>query len=650
MASVQQRMNATLLMPATAALLLGACLSAQAQTPATVRFSSAEYATTEGYWGPLIWVEVVGPVPTNATVALSITGGTAAWEDFSLRPESITFAAGSASVSNVVQIMVHADGLREGTEWFTVALTNLTGGLTLGTPATAEVVIEDNPRQNPPHLDLDFDPGFVRSRTVLIQPDGRIIAATFGVGEDGMRVVRLLPDGSADPTWKTCRLGYVERLALQPNGQGLVVISEGVRERINRLNSDGSLDPHFRVDLPEWEYVNALAVQPDGRILVCGGGLRRFNPDGSEDPSFQSADGGELVLSSPEGRIFVGSSLGLTCLQADGAVDPEFAPHPELTSVRQFALQPDGKLVVLSYDTLIRLGKDGQPDANFTSRELPISGPYSSLVLAPDGKIWLLCPNTLLRLLPDGRTDADWWPSQLTTGPAGTWESRPRLLPAADGNLLVHGWYEFINGQRRRGLAKLLVNAPAQRCEVDAGSAVVLENAGRAAVRLVRCGDVSLPFTVAWRTEGGTAIPGGDYRPANGTLTFPSHESLGSIEVELFDNDLPDNDRTVRLSLEIPGAANPALPAVEFTIANDDLGFPPGGIRRLANGQWYLRATGCPISWDYGYVQAQHSADLRTWESASTDQLFFPFPETVISASANYDFFRLVLVPWASFR
>ena len=97
-----------------------------------------------------------------------------------------------------------------------------------------------------------------------------------------------------------------EDVALQPDGK---VVAAGELQDgrsswyfgVFRYNADGSLDTSFgsggwtAVDLGSFEHPRAVAVQPDGRIVVAGEtdcetarcfAAMRFNPDGSIDTSF----------------------------------------------------------------------------------------------------------------------------------------------------------------------------------------------------------------------------------------------------------------------------------------------------------------------------------------------------------------------------
>ena len=122
--------------------------------------------------------------------------------------------------------------------------------------------------------------------------------------------------------------GVVIALATQPDGKLLVGGSFGQlggapRNDLGRFNSDGSLDATFNPGVSG--EVFTLVVQPDGKILVggsftmLGGGgqgtvprqnIGRLNADGSIDPTFDPGTDGlvEALALQPDGKILVGGS------------------------------------------------------------------------------------------------------------------------------------------------------------------------------------------------------------------------------------------------------------------------------------------------------------------------------------------------------
>ncbi|HEY5912057.1 MAG TPA: immunoglobulin domain-containing protein, partial [Verrucomicrobiae bacterium] len=199
---------------------------------------------------------------------------------------------------------------------------------------------------------LEGDEGCVYR--LAVQPDGKVIATGNFVGANGVPrrdLVRLNPDGSTDPSFNaTITPGrIVDAIALQANGQILIAgnfdqVNHRPRRNLARLNPDGTLDASFAPTLEggTHDFVKAIVVQPDGKILVGGNfssansqpryHVARLNPDGSVDPTFIPAflplgDNslfGCLAL-QPDGKVLVGhescnAAVALRRLNSDGTL------------------------------------------------------------------------------------------------------------------------------------------------------------------------------------------------------------------------------------------------------------------------------------------------------------------------------------------
>ncbi|MBP6696175.1 MAG: T9SS type A sorting domain-containing protein, partial [Flavobacteriales bacterium] len=116
--------------------------------------------------------------------------------------------------------------------------------------------------------------------TVALQTDGRILVGGDFTSYEGVarnRIVRLNADGTVDPTFDP-GTGFndpVHALVIQPDGKILVggdftSFNGATRERIARLNADGSLDATFQPCEGFNDRVTDLVLQPDGRLLACG--------------------------------------------------------------------------------------------------------------------------------------------------------------------------------------------------------------------------------------------------------------------------------------------------------------------------------------------------------------------------------------------
>src|SRR5262249_23322193 len=131
---------------------------------------------------------------------------------------------------------------------------------------------------------------------IALQSDGRIlISGNFIYSNNGTRgyIARLQANGSLDPSFAAplglLRPGFGDNyaaLAIQPDGKIIVggyfiEALPGSATPILRLNSDGSRDAAFNVEQPigsglwacefsVFSDIAALALQPDGKIIVAG--------------------------------------------------------------------------------------------------------------------------------------------------------------------------------------------------------------------------------------------------------------------------------------------------------------------------------------------------------------------------------------------
>ena len=132
------------------------------------------------------------------------------------------------------------------------------------------------------------------------------------------------------------------------------------RNRIARLNPDGSVDAAFNPGAGADDDINAVAIQPDGRIVIGGffsqfngvsrSGIARLQTDGSLDTTFDPGTGVETLIVHPQvhavglhadGRIVIGGFFknvngvprdGIAQLDAGGSVDLTFNPGTGLQS------------------------------------------------------------------------------------------------------------------------------------------------------------------------------------------------------------------------------------------------------------------------------------------------------------------------------
>jgi uncharacterized delta-60 repeat protein len=365
-------------------------------------------------------------------------------------------------------------------------------------------------------LDTSFDPGLGPMvngtvNAVAIQGDGKIlIGGSFstynGVICNG--IARINTNGSLDTSFTSGMetYGVVNAIALQSDGKavlgGAFTTYSGVsRNRIVRVNGDGSLDSSFNPGAGASNRVLALAIQTGGKILLGGefatydGNSRnrftRINADGSFDGSFNPGGFGvtntvRAITLQSDGKIVIGGSfatynmntrLRIARLNADGSLDPAFGSGglgANNNDVNAVIVQSDGKVVIGgsftsvggSRNRIARLNTDGTTDASFN----PGSGfnsPVMTLALQSDGKIIVggnfasyntVSRNGIVRVNTNGALDLTFDSGTGTTGGPGGGDAFSTVNAAAlqsDGKVFIGGIFTKYNGVSRVGVARI---------------------------------------------------------------------------------------------------------------------------------------------------------------------------------------------------
>jgi uncharacterized delta-60 repeat protein len=383
-----------------------------------------------------------------------------------------------------------------------------------------------------------------------MQTDGKIIIGgefTSYNGTTRSRIARLNADGSIDANFNpvTGADNIVLTIAVQSNGKIIIggkfkSYNGTSRNRIVRLNTDGSLDATFNHGTGTSGMVSTIAVQPDGKIIIGGdftsyngtsrNNIARLNADGSLEGPFNSGTGSNTAVSDiafqADGKIIIGgvfSSYNSTSINfiarinADGSLDASFNPGTGANnSINATALQADGKIIIggnfTSYNStprnrIARLNADGSLDTTFS----PSTGAnrfFSTFAMQADRKIiigWQFFDYTdteiIVRLNADGNLDGTFNPG---TGPNGGVST---IAIQADGKIIIGGEFVSYNGTSRSKIARL--NAD--------GSLDPTFNPGTGANRdndrtAVRVDDIAIQ-------ADGKIIIGGGFTSYNGTVS-----------------------------------------------------------------------------------------------------------------------------------
>ena len=178
----------------------------------------------------------------------------------------------------------------------------------------------------------------------------------------------------------------------------------GSQARIARINSNGTIDGTFAPTLAysSTPFVNAVAIQPDGKILVGGQftsingitatRIARLQATGAVDMTFTANLNffPDVIRLQPDGKILVGGAFstvngqarkGLARLNANGSLDETFTPsldglEPDVLDIK---VDNSGKILIGGFFAGVngnakphfaRLNSNGTPDAACTPATL----------------------------------------------------------------------------------------------------------------------------------------------------------------------------------------------------------------------------------------------------------------------------------------
>jgi uncharacterized delta-60 repeat protein len=432
-------------------------------------------------------------------------------------------------------------------------------------------------------VDLTFNPGTGANGnvwTVATQPDGKVLIGGLFTSYNGTPrnyLARLNSDGSLDTTFLNTGIGAnsnVRAIAVQPDGKILIggdfnSYNGTPRARLARLNTDGSLDPNFDSGVVG-SNVFAVVVQPNGKILIGGtfglysGEVRsriaRINPDGSLDTTFDHSTGANsqvrAIAMQPDGKILIGGQFTfydditrnhIARLKTDGSLDTSFL-NPDIIGttgtganafVRTIELQPDGKILIggdfTTYNGtprnhLARINPDGTLDTTFN----PGTGADSvvgAVVVQPDTRILIAggftnyngTPrNRLARINSDGSLDPNFNPNSGANGEVRT------LMMQPEGKVLIGGDFSSVDVYTLTKIARL-------ENRVRPASSIILASTpnpsilGESVTFTATIAPITATGTIQFNIGGSTLVTSS---LANGVATYTTNLlALGTIQV-----------------------------------------------------------------------------------------------------------------------
>ena len=492
-------------------------------------------------------------------------------------------------------------------------------------------------------LDLSFNPGVGANgdvRALAIQADGKVVIAgdfTMVGGVPRAGIARLDANGTVDGTFSPGG-GFndsVRAVAIQP-GDGRILAAgyftgfDGAfRPRIARLNANGTLDPTFDPGAGADEYINALALQPDGKVVAVGGfttfnganrsRIVRLNPDGSVDYTINLGTGADNYVSTvalqTDRKIVIGGGF-----RSFDGVPRNFIARlagGDNYGSGEFAFSTAGYSVLENGTNLVVTVERRIGSSNFTSvaystadgtalafvHYVPVSG---TLFFGPGETR----ATFTVQVLDDIGTNANRMFSVVLSNPQGG----ARLGAPAQSAVTI------INDDSALGFSASFYSAAENQ-----GSNVV--------ITITRSGSTVGSVVVDFRTgTAGTATPGLDYLPQIAQILFTNGQSIATVTVPVVDDLLVEPNETVDLQLLNQAATYPAgnvsidVPTAILSIVDDD----------FSNGLITFSQPAYTVSERGGFATI---TVLRLGGSAGAASVFFSTgPGTVNPATAGADY------------
>jgi uncharacterized delta-60 repeat protein len=385
-------------------------------------------------------------------------------------------------------------------------------------------------------------------KAMAIQADGRIVVAgaTDVWGENDYVLARYNSNGSLDTSFDGDGIvvtdimddDYGYAIAIQADGKIVVAgysVTGGAYDfSLARYNSDGSLDPTFDgdgivvTDIGGNDWIRAMAIQADGRIVVAGAtdvwgendyALARYNSNGSLDTSFDGDgivvtdilvhDRGFAIAIQMDGKIVAagGSKTGsfydfsLARYNSNGSLDPTFDGDGIVVTdiggddvIYTMAIQADGRIVVAGSSTvwgendyaLARYNSNGSLDPSFDGDGIVVTDIMDddygyAIAIQANGKIVVAGLSytgsnwdfSLVRYNSNGSLDAGFDGDGIVVTDIWGDDFGNAIAIQADGKIVVAG-YSITGGAYDFSLARYLANnAPT---DIALSNSTVAEN------------------------------------------------------------------------------------------------------------------------------------------------------------------------------
>lgn len=401
-----------------------------------------------------------------------------------------------------------------------------------------------------------------------LQADGRLLLGgeTYNTsGNTDMTTLRFTATGALDTTFDgdgrvqtNFNGGYdaTRSLAVQPDGKIVAAGDNGGSSLLTRYNTNGSLDTTFggsaRLTVYGFRGSDSVTVQPDGKILIVG---YRYNGSSTD-----------LYLEPYSSKSYDVSVIRYT---ANGQFDTTFGSYGYIaTGVSSSAndygtslvVQADGKIIVAGYSDdvgvganifLVRYTSEGRLDTTFGDggkviTDLGDNEYAQSIALQADGKLVVVGTSgsygngdfLVVRYNADGTLDSSFGAGgYVTTGINGD-DDAEHVAIQADGKIVVAGTTNAGGGQLDFALVRYHSNGALDNSDSTAPSIISvtpIDESSNVAV----ASNISVSYSEGIARGNGSIV----LREASGTVVA-TYDAATSSEISMSGATLTINPAT----------------------------------------------------------------------------------------------------------
>lgn len=657
---------------------LGASVSAPPPSgnPGVLQFTTSAETKPEsgGFLSGFIrvFVERVGGTFGAVSAYVTPSPGTAtANSDYNPTPILVTWAEGEGisgpGVSKEVLIEIVNDTIAEPAETFTIGLTNITGGATVGSPATVTATITNDDAASPPSpgsfsifafgsIDVNESTPFA---TVIVSRSGGSSGAvtvnystspgTALAGSDYQTTSGTLSWADGDATEKSFTVPIVDDTAVDPDERFTVTLTTPTGGAT--LGSTSSMDVRIiDNDAPnpgavQFSSATFSAMEGAGTVTVTvsrvGGSLGTarvdlrssagsarfdddFTPTGTRLLTWNSGDASTksvtinltnddvlepnetftITLSNPGG-----ATLGLPDTATVTIVDDDATATAALPGTLQFSA------------TSSSVAENGGPITVMVTRSGGSAGAVSvqystSANTAAAGSDFGSASGTLS--WPDGDTTPKTFTVAITDDTAAeASETFTVTLTNATGGSPI--------GLPSTTTVTITDNdtgappAPAGTLQFSAASYAASEGGAAVTVSVTRIGGTGGAVSVQYATSPETALAGTDYQTATGTLSWADAEAASkTFTVTIIDDALVESSESFSVTLSAPaGGATLGVPATASVVISDNDTTPgPAGTLQFSAAVSSVEEAGGVVT--LGVTRSGGSAGIVTVQYATS--------------------------------